>query len=195
WNRRLTVSRLRTFIAVELPDAIRSRLTSLQKSLGETGADVKWVEAENLHVTLLFLGEVDERDLKNVCSAVSAACAGIKPFALRTGGVASLGRPRRPRRVWAALKHGHDELIALHDAIEPPLLELGCYRREERRFEPHVTLGRVRGDVAGLPAALLKQQRFVAGECVVGEVSVMSSELRPEGPVYAVLSRAKLGGQ
>jgi RNA 2',3'-cyclic 3'-phosphodiesterase len=186
------VSRMRTFIAVELSDAICSRLTKLQESLGETGADVKWVEAENLHVTLLFLGEVDERDLKDVCAAVSAACAGVESFVLSVEGVGSFGPPRRPRTVWAAIKHGHDELVALHDAIEPPLLDLGCYRREERRFEPHVTLGRVRGDVEGLPAALLKQQRFVAGECEVGEVAVMSSELRAEGPVYAMLSRGKL---
>jgi 2'-5' RNA ligase len=186
------VSRMRTFIAVELSDAVRSRLAKLQEALGETGADVKWVVAENLHVTLLFLGEVDDRDLKNVCSAVSTACAGVEAFVLSVEGVGSFGPPRRPRTVWAAVKHGHDELIALHGAIEPALLGLGCYRREERRFEPHVTLGRVRGDVEGLPAALLKQQRFVAGEFEVGEVAVMSSELRPEGPVYAVLSRGKL---
>lgn len=187
------MSRMRTFIAVELPDAMRARLASLQEILGRTGADVKWVEAESLHVTLLFLGEVDMRDLTGVCKAVSAGCAGVAPFAMSVEGVGSFGPPSRPRTVWAAVNEGHDELILLHAAVEAPLLEAGCYRREERRFTPHVTLGRVRGETEGLPEALLKQQRFEAGDFEVREVAVMSSELRAEGPVYAVLSRARLG--
>jgi len=187
---------MRTFIAVELPADVRSRLTSLQQAIGRSGADVKWVEAENLHVTLLFLGEVDERDLKAVCSAVGGACAALSPFVTSVEGVGSFGNPRRPRTLWAGVSQGHDELVALHAAIEGPLLELGCYRREERKFEPHVTLGRVRSDSGAgqLSAARQQQEKFAAGEFRVSEAAVMSSELRPEGPVYAVLSRARLGG-
>jgi 2'-5' RNA ligase len=188
---------VRTFIAVELPEDVRSRLLSLQQALGRTGADVKWVEGENLHVTLLFLGEVDERELPAVCSAVGGACSALAPFVMSVEGVGSFGNPRRPRTLWAGVTLGHDELIALHAAIEGPLLELGCYRREERKFEPHVTLGRVRSDAGAgqLFAERQKREKFAAGECEVGEVAVMSSDLRPEGPVYAVMSRAPLGGR
>jgi 2'-5' RNA ligase len=189
------VARTRTFIAVELPDDVRGRLLSLQQTLARSGGDVKWVEEENLHVTLLFLGEVDERDLPAVCSAVSEACSAIEPFTLSIDGVGCFGNPRRPRTLWAGVGAGREQLIALHDAIEGPLLDLGCYRREERKFEPHLTLGRVRGDSGAgrLAEALQRQEKFVAGEFEVDEAAVMSSDLRPEGPVYAVMSRGALG--
>lgn len=189
------MSRTRTFIAVELADDVRSRLVKLQQILARSGGDVKWVEEENLHVTLLFLGEVDERDLPAVCATVGEACSSVGPFTMSVEGVGCFGNPRRPRTLWAGVAAGHDELIALHAAIEAPLLELGCYRREERKFEPHVTLGRVRGDAGAerLAAAREQQAKFVAGEFEVKQVAVMSSELLPAGPAYAVMSRAALG--
>jgi RNA 2',3'-cyclic 3'-phosphodiesterase len=87
------------------------------------------------------------------------------------------------------------ELVALHDALEPPLLDLGCYRREERQYTPHITLGRVKSDRPDdrLALALAKQAGWRGGNMDVREVLVMSSELRPQGPEYTVLSRGKLG--
>ena len=86
-------------------------------------------------------------------------------------------------------------MCALHDALEPPLMELGCYRREERKYTPHITLGRVKSDRSAEPlaAALAKQTAWKGGEIGVREIQVMSSELTPKGPIYAVLSRCKLG--
>jgi RNA 2',3'-cyclic 3'-phosphodiesterase len=189
------MSRLRTFIALELDDDLRSRLVTLQQVLARTGADVKWVEPNNLHVTLLFLGEVDERALNDVCKTVANSCAAISPFALSIDRVGSFGNPRRPRTLWAGVGTGHEEMIGLHEAIEKPLLNLGCYRREDRAYTPHITIGRVRSErgMGELANALSKQANWSAGEGVVEEVVVMSSELLPEGPVYTVLSRATLG--
>jgi 2'-5' RNA ligase len=89
------------------------------------------------------------------------------------------------------------EMRALHDALEAPLLELGCYRREERAYTPHLTLGRVKGQAAAEPlAAAVKQfERWQGGQTQVREVQVLSSELRPDGPEYMVLSRAPLRGK
>jgi 2'-5' RNA ligase len=74
------------------------------------------------------------------------------------------------------------------------LIELGCYRHEERQFSPHLTLGRVKGDgtTDRLTQALTKQSAWRAGECEVDRVLVMSSELTPAGPIYSVVSTAKL---
>ena len=90
---------------------------------------------------------------------------------------------------------GSQAVIELHDALENVLLELGCYRREERQFTPHLTLGRLKGDepTDKLVAAIGKQKNWKGGETTLQEVHVMSSELRRDGPIYAVLSRAKLG--
>ena len=89
---------------------------------------------------------------------------------------------------------GAAEVCTLHDALEVPLLELGCYRREERSYTPHLTLGRVKGDGAmdELAMALTKYDTWTAGETTVEAVHVMGSELTRNGPVYTVLSRAKL---
>ena len=189
------MARLRTFIAVDLTREIRDRCLGLMETLAEAAPAVKWVEEDNLHVTLVFLGEVDDRDLIDVCRAVQAVCATIKPFALEIAGVECFGDPRRPRTIWVGVEEGKEQLVTLHDALEQAMLELRCYRREERRFTPHVTLGRVKGDEPSedLPQALLRQRDWRGGECTISEVRVLSSELRKEGPIYSVLSRAKLG--
>jgi 2'-5' RNA ligase len=188
------MSRLRTFIAVDPGPAIRDRLVALQESLARSGSQMKWVEPANLHFTLLFLGEVEDREVPEVCRAVAGCCATVAAFEMTVGKVGCFGNPRRPRTVWAGLSEGGVDLVALHDALELPLLELGCYRREDRPFTPHLTLGRVKGDRADdrLAAALPKYASWQGGSVAVDEVLVMSSELRPGGPLYTVLSRAKL---
>jgi 2'-5' RNA ligase len=188
------MARLRTFIAVDLGQAIRDRCVALQEVLARTGTDVKWVEPDNLHVTLLFLGEVVDRDVPALCQAVAGCCAGRDAFPMSVETVGCFPNPRRPRVVWAGVGVGAQELVALHDALESPLLALGCYRREDRQYTPHITLGRVKSDrpTDRLAAALAKQAGWRGGEVAVREVLVLSSELTPKGPEYTVLSRAKL---
>src|SRR5262245_63138182 len=104
------------------------------------------------------------------------------------------GNPRRPRTLWVGVAEGAQPLCAIHDALEAALMELGCYRREERSFTPHITIGRVKGDRPSdaLAAALAKHAGWKAGTVEVQEVLVMSSELTRDGPEYTVLSRAAL---
>ncbi len=191
------MARLRTFIAIDPGKPIRDRLVALQQTLARAAAEVKWVEPENLHVTLLFLGEVDERAVVELCRAVGECTAGQAPFRLGVEHVGCFPNPRRPRVVWVGVGEGTQEVVALHDALELPLLELGCYRREDRSYTPHITLGRVRGDHATGPLAdaLRRQAAWQAGATDVREVLVLSSELTPQGPVYTVLSRARLGAR
>jgi 2'-5' RNA ligase len=189
------MKRTRTFIALDPGKAIRDRLVALQEDLAATGAALKWVERENLHVTLLFLGEVAARDLVDVCRVVGEAAALQPSFPMTIERAGAFPALRRPRTVWIGIGIGATEVVQLHDALEARLLDLGCYRREARAFEPHLTLGRVKGERApgGLSAELIKHATWSAGETLVREVLVMGSELMPDGPVYTVLSRAKLG--
>ena len=188
------MKRLRTFIAVDPGQAIRDRLVSLQERLAQSGAPVKWVETDNLHVTLLFLGEVDERDTPVVCRAVGDTCTAHVTFTMAVETVGCFPNPRRPRTLWVGVGAGTQELCALHDTLEPPLLDLGCYRREDRAYTPHITLGRVKGErsTTALTTALARQATWHGGETDVREIHVLSSELTPQGPIYTVLSRAKL---
>src|SRR5262245_15031106 len=183
------MKRLRTFIALDLGKTVRDKAVTLQESLARAGSEVKWVEPENLHVTLLFLGEVDDRDVPAVCKAVGECCQQQAPFTMSVENVGAFPNLRRPRTVWIGVGTGTQEAVALHDALEETLLDLGCYRREDRQFTPHVTLGRVRRDDSGpqdtLTALLAKKSDWQAGEVRVREVLVMSSELTPQGPVYS----------
>ena len=187
---------MRTFVAVPLDSGIRQRAVALQGQLGQAGTPVKWVEPENLHVTMLFLGEVDAREVLDVCRSVQNAAEAIPPFEIEVTGLGGFPNLRRPRTLWIGVGEGAAEMVGLHDALEGPLLELGCYRREERRFTPHITLGRVKSEQTGpdLVTALLKLPDWRAGEVRATEVHVLSSELTPKGPVYSVLSRVSLSG-
>jgi 2'-5' RNA ligase len=188
------MKRIRTFIAIDPGKHIRDRLVALQESLMQAGADAKWVEHDNLHVTLLFLGEVEMTAISEVCGAVAEAVTEFATFNMSVEHAGCFPNPRRPRVLWAGVTEGAREIIEIHDAMEAPLLDLGCYRREERKYTPHLTLGRVRGDRhhSDLGSVLARYADWKGGEAAVTAVHVMGSELTPQGPVYTVLSRAKL---
>src|SRR5262245_39565515 len=187
--------RHRTFIAVGIDRFTRDRLAGLQERLAELAPPgVKWAAPDNWHVTLLFLGEVGEIEVLDVGRTVETACRDVPAFSMTLAGTGAFPTPRQPRTLIVHVTEGADELRALHDALEKPLLELGCYRREERGYTPHLTLGRVKGQAAAEPlAAAVKQfERWQGGQSQVREVLVMGSELRAAGPEYTVLSRAPL---
>lgn len=189
------MGRTRTFIAVEIARPIRNKLVALQGELGRTVSGVKWVEPENIHLTLVFLGEVDDREIPTVCRTAQESASHMTPIVATVRGVGCFPHARRPRVVWVGIDRGSQELIALHDALESPLEQLG-YRREDRRYTPHVTLGRINSDriaTQNLTAAIHRLAGWVGGDMTVTEIQIMGSELGSNGPVYTVLGRARLG--
>jgi 2'-5' RNA ligase len=169
----------------------------LQESLAAAEGDVNWVAEQNLHVTLLFLGEVDVRETLSVCRVVQDVAAATAPFSIRLAGVGCFPNTRRPRVLWAGIEDGTEELIRLHQKIEVRILELGSYRREDRTFTPHVTLGRVKGegDSQAIVQTVREHSEWNGGVETVTEVHVMSSELTRDGSQYTILGRGKLLGQ
>ena len=188
------MSRTRTFIAVALTKPIRERIVALQDELSRGEAEVKWTEAENIHVTLLFLGEVPNEELPAICRLVSQTVQGREPFGLSVEAVGCFPNIRRPRIVWVGVGAGTQELLKIHDDLEAPLFDLG-FRKEDRKYTPHITLGRVKSDrpTEKLTAAIQRHAGWHGGEMTVQEIHVMSSELTRNRPVYTVLARAKLG--
>jgi len=184
----------RTFVAVELAPANRAAAEKLIARLQATSADVKWVEPENLHLTLKFLGEVPTREIPKVCAAVERGTDQVEPFELQIVGAGAFPRIERPRTLWLGTRGGTEAMIALHGHIEKALGKLG-FRKEQRRFHPHLTIGRVRGGGAGetqLAEALAECADYDAGKLIVEEVAIVSSQLGREGPSYTILGRAKL---
>lgn len=190
------MARIRTFIAVDLATGVKDRLTALREKLGGNNAAVKWVPTENFHLTLLFLGEVQQLEVVDICKVVAKRSAKHAPFAVDIAGLGAFPNVRRPKILWAGITDGVEPLKALHADLEEGLLELGCYRREDREYTPHLTLGRLTHDEdseAWAPV-LARHKDWEGGSTSVEEVLVMASEMRRDGPQYSVMGRAALGG-
>jgi RNA 2',3'-cyclic 3'-phosphodiesterase len=184
----------RTFVAVEIDPAIRARAVELIGVLRAAEADVKWVEAENLHVTLQFLGEVTDDQIAAVCKAVEQGAAETRAFDLEIGGAGAFPNSNRPRTLWIGAKAGAEQMAELHENVALALSELG-YQDEERRFQTHLTIGRTRSgkNVAHLGRLIKEHADFPAGPMRVEKATVFSSTLDRGGAQYRVLGTARLG--
>ena len=184
---------MRLFVAVNLPPDVRERLGAVQDRLRRAQADVSWVRVENLHVTLKFLGETEEKRLDRIRDVLAEVARAGAPFPLRVTGVGSFGG-RVPRVVWAGVSEGADCLTRLARQVESALSRVG-FPKENRSFTAHLTLGRVRSprNAEALLMALQEFQTDSFGMTTVRQFDLMRSELRPGGSVYTVLSGFILG--
>lgn len=187
---------VRTFVAVELTPEIRGRANQLVGVLRRVVADVRWSPPENMHLTLKFLGDVEVLEIPRVCDAVKEAVADMSPFTIEVRGAGAFPDFEKPRTVWLGVGAGSDGLTLMHERLEAALGALG-FREEGRRFRPHLTLGRVRDSHPGSKFAqtLAGHADYVAGEMMVGEVTVFSSELSRAGSKYEVLGHFDLCGE
>lgn len=186
---------MRTFVAVEIAESVRRRAAELVELLRAARADVKWVEPHNMHLTLKFLDEVPLEAIAGVSEAVQQAVASVEPLVFETRGAGAFPSIGRPRTIWLGAGEGEDALVALQSAVDRALRKLG-FPKESRRYEPHLTLGRVRGGgpaVVELARLLRGQIEFDAGRSTIDQVVVFASHLSPQGPTYEALSRVPLG--
>ncbi|PWB48551.1 MAG: RNA 2',3'-cyclic phosphodiesterase [Candidatus Methylomirabilota bacterium] len=183
-----SIPTIRAFIAANLDPGLKAALAGVQDRLKATRADVGWVRPENLHLTLKFLGQVEEDRFGAIGEAVAAAAAGCGPVHLVFQGLGAFPSPRSARVVWIGLSHGAETLAALQARIEAGLEPLG-YAREARLFTAHLTLGRVRGPGhrEQLARALTEATAEPLGEMVLHRIELMKSDLSPSGARYTIL--------
>jgi 2'-5' RNA ligase len=173
-------------VAVLLPDELRRRLSLEVDALRRRTAGIAWVAPENLHITLKFLGGVEEPRLAEVAAAVEQT-ATVNAFEVAVRGLGAFPTPTRPRVIWAGTAPA-PAFVALGQAVDRAVAALG-FPPETRPFAPHVTLGRVREprrDPA-LAAALEAAGAQALGTLTVGRVSLMRSDLSPRGARYTEL--------
>ena len=188
------MARTRTFLGIEIPAALRTRLGALQAQLAKSGAEVKWVDPANLHLTLLFLGELDDRDLASACKLAGKAMAKFASFRVSLRELGAFPTLRRPKILWAGVRDEAGELQAVFAKLQESLATAGLYRTEDRLFVPHLTLGRASDDAAEelLAAELPQYAAWEGGAWEARAIAIFSSELRRSGPVYNVIGRATL---
>lgn len=182
---------LRCFIAVLLSDEIREKAVKVEEKLRSTNADVKWVEAENLHITLRFLGNITEELLEEIKAIMNEAKENFPPTKVRLKGVGGFPDSRRPRVIWIGGEEGH--LARLASFLEERIVKLGI--PPEKPFKLHLTLGRVRSPrgVDKLSRMMRELEDIEIGEMEVEKISLMQSTLSPSGPRYSVLYEVHLG--
>jgi len=191
---------LRTFIAIELDEPLRIALRSAQEKLKRQTppGSVKWVGPDGIHLTLKFLGDTPASRIREIEAALQAACAGHEPFEVSVEGRGCFPNFRRPRVIWVAVREKSGTLTRLQTAVERNVAPLG-WPTEERAFSPHLTLGRVAKGADDRTAAAVGQavERSVVeqiGLQRVTAVSLVQSDLRPTGAVYAQLLQIALAG-
>jgi 2'-5' RNA ligase len=188
------VSVIRAFVAANLNSGLKAALARVQDRLKATRADVGWVRPENLHLTLKFLGQVEEGRLGAIGEAIAAAATGCGPIRLVFEGLGAFPSPRAARVVWIGLSHGAEALAKLQTRVETGLESLG-FAREERPFTAHLTLGRVRSPAhrEQLAYALTSTPAEALGEMVLDRIELMKSDLNVVGARYSILQSFSLG--
>ncbi len=189
---------LRAFVAVELPPDIRDTLSSLVRFLDQQRiAGLRTVAADSVHLTLKFLGNVQESQVPAIENAVIDAAGESRALALRLAEAGVFPERGAPRVLWVGLTGNVEPLVALQSRLEDALAPLG-FEPERRPFRPHLTLGRLndratRSDRYRAKQALLSA-RFEQGQTIaVGALSLMQSILRRDGARYRRLASIPLG--
>jgi RNA 2',3'-cyclic 3'-phosphodiesterase len=178
-----------------LDPAVRARLGDVIGELRPAATGVAWVVPDNLHLTLKFLGGVEEARLTAVIAALTRAAIGTPPFELAVTGLGAFPSPTRPRVLWAGIADGAERLTRLAADVDETLGSLD-FAREDRPFSPHVTFGRVREPrrqpvLGGILAAAAARD---FGRIRVTKLSLMRSDLSPRGARYSELGAIPLAG-
>lgn len=188
---------IRAFIAVEIPEDVRAAMGEAQARLKQVHAGVKvsWTKTDNLHLTLQFLGYVEETVVEKIKDALETVARRHEPFELAVRGAGAFPNENRPRVLWIGCDDEAGKLKALARSVQEAMQPLG-FEPEHREFSAHLTLGRVkspRPDVA-LTRALDSIKDTACGLMRVDAVHLFESQLHPDGSIYTKLSSHKLGG-
>lgn len=187
---------MRLFIAVELGAEVAGKAAAVLETGRKLAPRAKWVRAENLHLTLAFLGAVDDGLVPAIGAALAEVAARHGPVVLHVAGAGGFGSSRKPRVLWLGVTGEVEALGRVQADLEEALVPFG-YQPEHREFRPHLTLARARDprgdfDLAAAVAALAGED---LGDVSVGRLVLFRSDLSPRGPTYTEVASAPLAGR
>ncbi len=188
---------IRSFIAIELPEALKQDLAGLQSRLRQPRQSwIKWVNPQSIHLTLKFIGNISPDRVPAITTAVEAASSGIPPFRLEVCGIGAFPNLKRPQVVWAGVEGDIDTLRKLQSCIESNLEPLG-FTPETRGFSAHLTLARIRNQATPSEREELGRLIAVTGletchAILVEAVNLMKSQLTREGAIYTKIVSIRL---
>ncbi len=185
---------IRSFLAIELPEAIRRKIEEVQKDLKLSHADVRWVSPEKIHLTLKFFGSIDESRIDPIVKSIGGPTQTSSPFSLAVRGMGAFPHLKNPRVIWMGLVDEKEILPSFQRELEKELRKIG-FESEDRPFHPHLTLGRMKSNQGRdeLIGRMEKYREEQFGDFQVEKVVLFKSDLRPSGPIYTPLKELRLG--
>jgi 2'-5' RNA ligase len=174
---------MRLFIGIKLSDLLKKEIARVCESLKKFNSDVKWVEIENIHLTLKFLGEVKEEELVNL-DCIKEISQKNLPFIYEIQGIGGFPNIKHPRVIWIGINNGKEKIIEICKSLDEILCKVG-FKKEEKGFNPHITIGRIRSN-KNLSVLISNIQRVTVSNLKeeVKSIYLIKSVLTPSGPIY-----------
>lgn len=186
---------MRAFIAINLPEEFKKTLAGIQQELKQSRADVKWVKPENIHLTLKFLGEIEQGLAEEACLIIKRIAQENNSFNLDLFTLGAFPKLNSPRVIWLGIENDQP-VVKIAGELEKEIQRIGL-APEERKFSSHITLGRVRSAL-NRPAlvervkSLNQKLPSLRARCAVQRLTLFKSTLTPSGPIYEVICEATL---
>ncbi len=180
---------IRAFIAIEIGSEIKRRASECVDKLKRTGADVKWVESGNIHLTLKFLGNIEEGTLPGLNEIISGVVSKRESFNISIENIGAFPSLKRPRVIYVCVGEKGNNLLSLYEDLNKRIGELGI-KEESRKYVGHITLGRIRTkrNISELTTALKSETVCFFGIERVSCLYLVQSQLTPQGPFYTKLN-------
>jgi 2'-5' RNA ligase len=188
---------IRSFLAFELPEEIKSIVSRVSGEMKKSPLDVRWVNVDNIHLTVIFIGNISEDRLADMDRVVRDVCHNYGPFDISLNGAGVFSSRRNPRVLWIGLAGDIERMSHFRNTLQKNLKPFGI-KAENRRFNPHLTLGRFRkGAKSGihLDEILLRYRTLDSPVRSIGKLVLFKSDLKPGGAVYTKLNAWPLTGQ
>ena len=186
----IQMTKFRGFIAIDIP--VSQRIIELSNQIKNSGADVKLVELENIHITLKFLGDTEEQYIDKIEETIKKSVEGIESFEIKLTGAGIFPNTNYIKVMWIGIKD-NGELSKISNNINEKLTGLG-FEKEKRGFSPHLTIARVKSarNKEKLIEIVEKYREVEFTTVKVDSIELKKSELTPKGPIYTTLREVKL---
>ena len=187
---------IRLFLAFELSQEIREIIDEVSREAGKLPLNVRWVRTENIHLTVVFLGNVEESLVPRVEEVACLVCSRSHPFDISLHSLGFFGNIRSPRVLWIGMNGDVKGMSGLRDELQKGLVPFGV-EEETRPFRPHLTLGRFKkeaGSIKHLKGLIEQYRDLTSPAAVMKELTLFRSDLRRDGAVYTKINRWSLGG-
>lgn len=188
---------IRSFLAFELPEEIRNIVRDSLREMKRSALDTRWTREENIHITLVFMGNLPEESVQKIGKTVEEICGNYTSFNIQLKGIGAFGGRNNARVLWFGLDGDIERMGVFRDHLQKNLESFGI-KQEKRKFRPHLTIGRFRKgskNVKDLDQTLRQYGGISSPLCEIKELVLFKSDLKPEGAVYTRVKVFPLHGK